>query len=323
MILLLSNKDDLTTDLVVRRLEMLQAHFYRFNMEDLPSLSLEFLSTEQNTVLRDGELAIEMEKVRSVWYRRPGHPNIVNDVPSTLRDFAQEEYREVSRGLSRFMATKCFWMNDPRDNLIAENKLAQLSFIRKHTFPFPRTIVTNMPALAWEFYQREPQVVCKSMRQGIFSLAKQQHGIYTWLLPKGLTERDFAGVAHCPTQLQQWIPKKADIRTTVVGERMFSVRIDSQMLPETSVDWRTPAIQNLPHHEVETPANVASFVKDLMSFFHLHFAALDFVESMDGNWWFLEVNPNGQWAWLEQLAGVGISKAIADALVSGGDSDVR
>ncbi len=44
------------------------------------------------------------------------------------------------------------------------------------------------------------------------------------------------------------------------------------------------------------------------------FAALDFIVDPDDQWWFLECNPNGQWAWIEEETGLPISSALADAL---------
>ncbi len=48
----------------------------------------------------------------------------------------------------------------------------------------------------------------------------------------------------------------------------------------------------------------------------LRFGALDFLVTPDGEWYFLEINPNGQWAWIEQETGLPISDAIADALLT-------
>lgn len=317
MIVLLSHKDDFTTDLVVRELHKRRASFRRLNTEDLPTLCAQFSSKEDLYAFRSDLFSLKLETITSVWYRRPGVPNISERVPADLRTFALEEYNELSRCLQGIAPPQCFWMNHPHNNAIAENKLVQLAFMRRFKTLFPHTVVTNDPDMAWRFYQEEQQLVCKSMRQGIFTQASETRGIYTWLLPPGLSREDFAGVAYCPTQLQQWIPKRADIRTTVVGDHIISVRIDSQMLRDTSVDWRTERLQELPHSEIGTPEQVASFIGCLMSSFHLHFAALDFVESIDGSWYFLEVNPNGQWAWLEQLAGVRIAEAIADTLIGG------
>ena len=48
----------------------------------------------------------------------------------------------------------------------------------------------------------------------------------------------------------------------------------------------------------------------------LNFAAIDLIETPDGEHVFLEVNPNGQWLWLDDMLKLGISQAVADWLGS-------
>jgi glutathione synthase/RimK-type ligase-like ATP-grasp enzyme len=55
---------------------------------------------------------------------------------------------------------------------------------------------------------------------------------------------------------------------------------------------------------------------DLMTALGLRFGALDFLLTPDDEWVFLEINPNGQWAFIEQATGLPIAAAIADALTS-------
>ncbi|WP_329091666.1 hypothetical protein [Streptosporangium sp. NBC_01469] len=46
----------------------------------------------------------------------------------------------------------------------------------------------------------------------------------------------------------------------------------------------------------------------------LRFGALNFVVDHEGRYWFLEVNPCGQWDWNQAATGLPISDAIADEL---------
>lgn len=55
-----------------------------------------------------------------------------------------------------------------------------------------------------------------------------------------------------------------------------------------------------------------------MSALGSRFGVLDFLVTPAGEWYFLEINPNGQWAWIEQETGLPISSAIADALITPG-----
>lgn len=75
-----------------------------------------------------------------------------------------------------------------------------------------------------------------------------------------------------------------------------------------------PDYEALSYQAVETPKRVQTHVSVLLDKLGLRFGALDFVVAPDGEWWFLECNPNGQWAWIEDETGMLISAALADAL---------
>jgi D-alanine-D-alanine ligase-like ATP-grasp enzyme len=51
----------------------------------------------------------------------------------------------------------------------------------------------------------------------------------------------------------------------------------------------------------------------------LHYGAADLAVDRDGEYVFFEVNPAGEWLWLEQLLAIGIPDAIADLLLGRAD----
>lgn len=99
---------------------------------------------------------------------------------------------------------------------------------------------------------------------------------------------------------------------TVVDGRFFAARIDAAS-EAARVDWRSD-YHSISYTTIETPDLVRSCVSALLDSLKLRFAALDFIVDPDGQWWFLECNPNGQWAWIEDETGMPIAAAIADAL---------
>ncbi len=119
-----------------------------------------------------------------------------------------------------------------------------------------------------------------------------------------------------PAIYQELVPKRFDIRVTIVGKKIFAARIDSQSDPQAAVDWRHTANPQLPHQQVTLPADIEGRLLRLMDRLELNFAAIDLIETPDGEHVFLEVNPNGQWLWLDDMLKLGISQAVADWLGS-------
>jgi glutathione synthase/RimK-type ligase-like ATP-grasp enzyme len=116
-----------------------------------------------------------------------------------------------------------------------------------------------------------------------------------------------------PYLLQAEIAKAADVRVTVVGERVFAVAIRTPVGAPT--DWRRTSLDLLQHEIIELPEDVEALCCALVQTYDLRFAAIDFVLTCDGRFDFLELNPNGQWAWLEDATGVPLCAAMADLLL--------
>ncbi|MGW2542661.1 hypothetical protein ACWC5I_17725 [Kitasatospora sp. NPDC001574] len=119
----------------------------------------------------------------------------------------------------------------------------------------------------------------------------------------------------CAHLFQEWIDKSHEVRLTVVGDRFFPVEIHAGS-DAARIDWRTD-YKSLTYRPTTVPAPVRERVSAFMRAFGLDFGAFDFIVTPAGDWRFLEVNPNGQWSWIEHRTGVPISRAIADLLEKG------
>lgn len=121
-----------------------------------------------------------------------------------------------------------------------------------------------------------------------------------------------------PAILQPQLEKDFDLRITVVGKQVFPVAILSQQHAETSIDWRTWDISegiDLRHEPFDLPTEISEQCLALNRRLGLNFSCIDMVLTKGGEFVFLEVNPNGQWAWIESLVGLPIRDAIIDHLI--------
>ena len=121
---------------------------------------------------------------------------------------------------------------------------------------------------------------------------------------------DIDGSVAATTHLfQQVVDKVADVRLTVVGDRMWAVRMDGS----PGLDWRCH-YDALSYTVIETPIEVATGVRAFLESFELVFGALDFGIDSEGGWLLYECNPNGQWAWFGESVTSEIASALADQL---------
>ena len=116
---------------------------------------------------------------------------------------------------------------------------------------------------------------------------------------------------------QKYIEKKLEFRVTVVGQDIFTCAIHSQDSERTKEDWRRYDFENVKHESYDLPENVKSSLLRFMQLCHLTFGAIDMILTPEGDYVFLEVNPSGQYIWIENLAKLPISRSIAENLTRG------
>ncbi|MDX2937570.1 ATP-grasp ribosomal peptide maturase [Streptomyces ipomoeae] len=313
-VLILTSEQDVTADLVVAQLNTTGVPVVRLDPADLPggvSLSGEYVQGAFHGQLSAGGRLVGMDGLRSIWLRRPGVPATRVAEPSP---WLTEESSQALYGMLR--STGARWMNDPDAARRARHKPWQLRHAQRCGLPVPATLITTFPQAARDFAERFPDLVVKPV-SGTHPLA----GTHPQELPSTIpTSRiapgtDFAAVAFGPTLLQRRIDKTADIRLTVVGDRMLAARkaVPPDAHPD-EVDVRYAA-SGSPWVPVDVPARIAPAVRAYLRDAELAYGAFDFVEDADGIWWFLECNQSGQFGFVEMDTGQPIARSVAEWLI--------
>lgn len=228
------------------------------------------------------------------------------------RVFAQSE---AQRAIDALMTlTKVLWVNAPHCHSRANSKPAQLFVAQQVGFHIPPTVITNDPEKVRGFVsQLEEPTIYKAMSQSLD--LDDGKALFTGLL----TEREQAKldlIRVSPGIFQKYVPKAYEIRATVVGSRVFSAKIDSQSRLETQVDWRHRPF-DMDETHIELPPALEAKIHAFMQVFGLVYGAFDFIVTPDGRHVFLEVNPGGQYMWVEARTSLPITMALADVLSDG------
>lgn len=310
MLLIVTSRADYTADWLILELEKRGARYVRFNTEDFPeSVGLRWAS-DGGGELTLGSRVVELGSVEAVWYRRPALP--VVDASDAKAIWAAGEAREALEGVWRTL--DALWVNHPDHNRQAESKPEQLRRAARLGFIVPASVVTNDPTAAREFAaEHAGGVVCKPLRTGRIGVPGPDSKLFFTTLLDADAIAALDGLGPEPYLFQAFVPKRYDVRVTVIGHDAFAARIDSQSDPEARVDWRHGDPRRLAHRVEELPADVAERCVELVASYGLNFGAIDLAATDDG-YAFFEINPNGQWAWLEQVAELPLRARLADLL---------
>ncbi|MHA1972566.1 MAG: MvdC/MvdD family ATP grasp protein [Candidatus Hodarchaeales archaeon] len=314
MILIITNKEDFTSDHVIVELHKQNIPFFRMNTEDYPFNSniVYYHKDIEKRYYYINNKKINFSDVHSIWYRRPKKP-FVEDIPKEQEKFIESETRNMFSGLWRTI--DCTWVSHPDNIRKASSKVDQLYFAKKIGFNIPDTLLTNDPFEARDFYNKlEKKMIIKPINKNYVSTDTGEKIIFTNIISESDLE-NFDQIQYCPVLLQQLIPKKYDIRVNIFGDKVFATEIHSQdNRYNTKIDWRRGIMDPLIHKEHNLPEIIHNHCLSLIEHYKLNFGAIDLILSPDGKYHFLEINPNGQWAWIEPLTGQPLTKALIDLL---------
>ena len=183
----------------------------------------------------------------------------------------------------------------------------QLMRAKEIGFTIPETLVTNDRQKLKSFYlSKRNGLVIKPLNQNRVIDGEHQKLIFT----NRLTDHQVNNLEDfdlTPAIFQEWVPKQYELRVTVVGDSVFSAAVESQKDIETVVDWRR---KKLPFKKYQLPKEVEGKCVELVRSLNLSFGAIDLIRAESGDYFFLEINPNGQWVWIETETELPISDSI-------------
>ena len=224
------------------------------------------------------------------------------------KSFLQTEIYYTLEGVYRLLSNK-HWFNNVFAIRNAENKIYQLQLAKEVGLSIPSTLISNHYDSMEQFMEKGKHII-KPVHNARIKDEQLPQIVYTSEITQAIKKEE---AEYNINYLQDKIEKRYDVRATFVEEKCFAVTIDSQELEETRVDWRKGE-HILQHTPIELPREIRLKCIQLMKRLDLHYGAIDFILDKQGNYFFLEINPNGQWAWIEHLTGLPISKEIVKCL---------
>jgi len=263
-----------------------------------------------------GGYEFELNEVGAIWHRRLSvAARVPREMDAQLRAASVGESRAALLGV---LAGLTAFRVDPEASIRrAEQKPVQLRVARELGLEIPRTLVTNDPAAVRDFYAAcDGRLVTKMLSSfAVYDREGRESVVFT--NPVGPEDlEDLTGLSLCPMTFQERIGKQLELRATVVGRRVFTASIDSQASARAAHDWRRDGVRLVDEWRPYTlPPEVEGRLLTLMDYFGLNYGAADFILTPDGRHVFLELNPSGEFFWLEHGPGLPISGALADVLL--------
>lgn len=320
--LVITNDHDEHADAVIEELDRRAVPVFRFHPEEFPgtsSISMEICNGRIDGEIRTARQQVAFHDICAAWYRRSrgtfaALPSL-NVTHGDLENFVRVQRDMTLTGV--FAALQTLWVGQPLKLRRAEVKALQLAEASKAGLTTPATLISNDPERAAAFVEALGDTDC-AVKPLIATRVDGEDGArlpLTTTLPRGHT---LDAVAVAPNIFQPYVEKAHELRCVVMGDQIFTARLDSQAHASTRTDWRAGAVEDdeVRWEAADLPPGVQAGLHRLMRSFDINFASIDLIVTPDGEFVFLDLNPNGQWLWLEEELGLPLVAGMADLLTS-------
>jgi hypothetical protein len=321
-VLIVTEPLDAHADFVISELDKRDVPVFRFHTEDFPAgsqISISGAGTVWSAQIRTPLRSLHLQDVRAAWLRRPGAPVVDSALRPESREFAVQQARSTLTALYALIGDR--WLSHPEAMRAADDKVTQLRRAAAAGLAVPDTLIGNDVDRVTGFHHGN---VRSGRGTAVKSLWLRTPVSYDGGLRVPLTARwpqdaepdlvDTIGLT--PAVFQEYVPKQREIRAVVIGGRVFAASVDSQSIPAARHDVRGAGKQ-AGYEPYDLPGDVRGALLEMVRGLGLRFCSADLVLTPDGRHVFLDLNPNGQWLWLELEAGLPLSAAMADLLAAG------
>ena len=324
MILIFTNKEDGHPTRVIQYLNTYQVPVFRINSECLlTDYRFSWWANEKNCDfqirnIKNG-LDIYGHQITAIWDRRPEIPSEL-PIRNELEEINKHNIEEAHGFLSfiRYYLKDVYSIGSIVEDRPASSKILQLSIAHKLGMRIPDTCFSNEKTPISQLAIQHQELSLKPISNGnVYINGEQEYVFYSQKVEsEDLLQQPEETFTQTISFVQNYVEKAYELRVTVINQDVIACKIDSQIQDDDKgkIDWRQGYDYNLRHEIVELPENIRQFCLAFLQRMRLNFGCFDFIVTPEGEYVFLECNPNGQWLWIEMETGYDISKIMAKNL---------
>ena len=252
-------------------------------------------------------------RAKSVWFRRP--VPLEKEMIPVAKQHLDYTCSALHRHLEMFLDAfpNAFWLSDVHAIRRAEHKLAQLTAASKLGFAIPDTLFASGSSAAKVFVRRHKRCIVKSQASSF------PKGLIAYTRVISMADKlDFSNLNVDPYTFQAYIEPQYELRVTVVRDQVFAAKVSGDNIDgiiSDNRDWRYAWANNsFTAEKLELSTQLAQQCVKLVERLGLQYGAIDLIVDKNDTVWFLEINPNGQWAFIEEVTGQPIGSSLATIL---------
>ncbi|MDR2651465.1 MAG: grasp-with-spasm system ATP-grasp peptide maturase [Prevotellaceae bacterium] len=309
-----SENSDYSTSVIMKWMFFLGKDVVRINRDD-SKLSVERMNNDE-ILLNTSFGNVNICKTDICWFRRAGSFSIVFLKPdernSNIRSFEIQEQKSIHESIIYWVMNNCKYIANPFTSDVS--KIDVLLKVQSVGINCPEWIITDNKRNLIKFAEIHKTLVIKT-----FNTLNYTEGNTSFKnLTKLLTKREINTMPDKfePLFFQKYIEKKYELRAFFFEDKFFTMAIISQNDDKTAVDFRNYNNEK-PNRRIpfQLPYEYETKLKLLSQSLSLDTGSFDILVDKNDNYYFLEVNPVGQFGMTSIPCNYNIEKFIAETLI--------
>lgn len=311
MILCITHSQDFyTVDLFFDYLSSKNIPFYRLNSDQINHNQKISLSPNFFTITDSAGNTVNSKDIKAVWHRKAWRVAPPEDLDESFNSIFINEYETLKVNLFALLE-HLPWIN-PLENekKIDANKMLQLSIAEGNGLKIPETLFSNDEVQIRNFLNEKCSGKAVAKLHGVLSKNMSGENMFSTVIIDQSNLESLSDVVYSPMIFQPYIEKEYELRIVYIDGEFFAGKINNS----ENTDWRVTR-EDYFWSADQLPQDIEKNLTLMMKEMGLYFGAIDMIKSTDGAYYFLEVNPQGEWGMLQKDLGFPIAHRIADYLL--------
>lgn len=304
------SRDFYNIDLFFEYLTSKNIPYFRLNSDKLNHAQKISISQNSFELTDESGNRLKSEDVKSVWHRKSWRIDTPEELDEEYKKIFIQEYSTLRYNLFTALE-RVPWINPLEiENKIDGNKMLQLNIAEKNGLIVPETLFSNDAEAITAFFYAHCNGKMVAKLHGVISKSMGgENFLSTHIIDEDSLE-NIADIEYCPMIFQPYIEKEYELRIVYLDGEFFTGKINNS----ENTDWRI-AKGNYFWSDYDLPENIKSGLTGMMKEMGLYLGAIDMIRGKDGKYYFLEVNPQGEWGMLQKDLNFPIAQRIADNLI--------
>ncbi|CAA7386290.1 MvdC/MvdD family ATP grasp protein [Chryseobacterium fistulae] len=311
MILCITHSQDFyNIDIFFNYLQSKNIPYFRLNSDHLNHLYKISINENSFELTDDQGNTVHSDTIQGIWHRKAWEITTPEELDDEYKKIFLNEYRNLRYNILTILE-HVPWIN-PYENerKIDGNKMLQLKIAKKNNLTIPETIFSNEEEKIKTFFNEYGNGKVIAKLHGVIAKTMNGENIFSTTIIDESTLEHISDIIYCPMIFQPYIDKEYELRIVYVDGEFFTGRINNK----ENADWRI-AQGDYFWEKYNLPENVKVNLDAMMKEMGLYIGAIDMIKGEDGNYYFLEVNPQGEWGMLQKDLSFPIAERIADHLI--------